>query len=55
MTVSELIEQLQTLPQDLQVWVSPKGAKVAYTPEIVKLTDTDEFTKPHVHIITSEK
>lgn len=55
MTVSELIEQLQKLPQDLKVWISSKGAKVAYTPKIVKLTDTDEFTKPHVHIVTSEE
>ena len=56
MTVSELIEQLQKLPQDSKVWISAKNDKAACAIKEVKTIDRpDEFVNPFVHIITSDR
>lgn len=55
MTVSELIEQLQTLPQDIKVWVSAKDDKSATAIKTIKIVDAAEFTRPFVHIVTSDR
>lgn len=56
MTVSELIEQLQKLPKDSKVWISSKNDKAACAIKEIKAVDRpDEFIKPFVHIITSDR
>lgn len=54
MTVSELIEQLQTLPQELKVYISANKAKIAFSPKAIELIDSDEFVAPFIKITTSE-
>lgn len=56
MTVSELIEQLQSLPPDAKVWVSVKDDRAATAIQVVKVVDRPhEFTEPFVHVITSDR
>lgn len=56
MTVSELIEQLQSLPPEAKVWVSAKDDRTACTIKIIKVVDRpDEFITPFVHIIIADR
>lgn len=55
MTVAELIQQLQTLPQDYQVYISAQKSKMGYAPLKFEVIDQEEFIKPFVQITTSEK